>query len=356
MGVKTAETSRSRNASEGSAIGIAVTDPTGRFHLVNRAYSRITGYSERELASRTFQNITHPDDLQSNWRLARLLFSGEVRGIVYEKRYIRKDSGIVWVRNSCSMVNDSSGNPVRSIALTEPIADPAHNGGPRASKDRGFRLISKILHRPEEEERRRIARDLHDGTGQLLTGLVMTLTRLQTSRLEADQRERLLADALDLACQCSREVRTLSYLLHPPLLNEFGLAIALQTYAEGFSHRTGIELKLRIPPDLGRLPREVELTIFRIVQEGLANIHKHSGSPLALVTLERSPRQIVLELMDWGRGLAVRPAGVGLVGMRERAQLLGGRFQINSSREGTRITAILPLSESDDQDAHIDRR
>src|SRR5690349_11167090 len=109
--------------SEESAIGIAVTDPTGRFHLVNRAYSEITGYTEQELASRTFPSITHPDDLQSNWRLACRMFSGELRGVVYEKRYIHKNGSTVWVRNNVSMVYDSGGNPVRAVALAEPIAD-----------------------------------------------------------------------------------------------------------------------------------------------------------------------------------------------------------------------------------------
>lgn len=356
MADRMTETLRSRNASEISATGIAVNDLTGRFLLVNHAYCETTGYSERELASRTFQSITHPDDLGSNQRLARRMFAGEVRSIVYEKRYIRKDSSIIWVRNSVSMVHDSGGHPVQAIGLSEEIVDGQRADGLPAFPGHRFRLISKSLHRPEEEERRRIARDLHDSTGQLLTGLVMTLSRLQGSRCEHAERDSLLAEALGLASQCSREIRTLSYLLHPPLLEEFGLASALQTYAEGFSRRTGIELKLGIPPEFGRLPRDVEMAIFRIVQEGLANIHRHSGSPLASVALDRHPQQVVLELLDWGRGLLGRPAGVGLASMRERAQLLGGRFKISSSRDGTRITVILPVSGFDDEDAHTDCR
>jgi len=295
-----------RTASEGSVIGIAANDLTGRFLLVNRAFCEITGYSEQELTSRTFQSITHPDDLESNRRLARRMFAGELRSIVYQKRYIRKDSRIIWVRNNVSTFHDSTGKPVRAIALAEPITQAHADDAQPESKARNFQLISRTLCHPEEEERRRIARDLHDSTGQLLAGLVMTLTRLQGSVFKPLQREHLVSQALELARQCSREVRTLSYLLHPPLLEEFGLAIALQAYVEGFRCRTGIELKLDLPTNFGRLPHDVETAIFRIVQEGLANIHKHSRSSLASITLERHAHEAVLELRDWGRGLLAR--------------------------------------------------
>ena len=351
-----AKTLQFRTASEGSAIGIAVNDLTGRFLLVNRAFCEITGYSEQELMFRTYQSITHPDDLASNLRLARRMFAGEVRSIVYKKRYIRKDSAIVWVRNNVSMFHDSTGKPVRAIALAELITQAQADDAQPESEARKFHLISRTLCHPEEEERRRIARDLHDSTGQLLAGLVMTLTRLQSSPFKPLQREHLVAEALELARQCSREVRTLSYLLHPPLLEEFGLVTALQTYVEGFRSRTGIDLKLDVPPNFGRLPYDVETAIFRIVQEGLANIHKHSRSSRASVTLERHTHGAVLELRDWGRGLLARSVGVGLASMRERAQLVAGRFKVSSGRDGTRITVTLPLSVSDEEDAHSDRR
>ena len=356
MADKKVETLRSRSEAKEPRAGITVNDLTGRFLLVNRAYCEITGYSEGELEARTFQSITHPEDLRSNWRLARRMFAGEVSRIVYEKRYIRKDSGIVRVRNSVSMIHDGRGNPVRSVALAEPIDAAQGTAAAPVSTSGGFRLISKSLYRSEEEERRRIARDLHDSTGQLLTGLVMTLTRLQSPGFEPAQRDRLLAEAVDLARQCSREVRTLSYLLHPPLLEELGLASALHTYAEGFGYRTGIELKLAVPHDLGRLPRAIEMAIFRIVQEALANIHRHAGSRVATITLERLRGQVVLEVRDWGCGLRGRAGGVGLAGMRERAQSLGGSLTISSSREGTMVRVILPLSGPYEEDAYPDCR
>ena len=355
VAVTKVQTRRSQSELKGEEIGVSVNDLSGRFLLVNRAYCRMTGYSERELESRTFQSITHPDDLDGNRRLARRMLAGEISSILYEKRYIRKESEIIWVRNSVSMMVDAYGNPVRSVAIAEPITAPDELVGSLACKTRGFRLISKTLRRPEEQERRRIGRELHDSTGQLLTGLVMTLTRLQSPRSQPPDRDRLLAQALALARQCSREVRTLSYLLHPPLLEECGLAAALHTYAEGFRLRTGIELKLSVPRDFGRLNYDLEIAILRIVQEALANIHRHSGSPAAVIDLERLPSQVVLMVQDWGCGLRSPSVGVGLAGMRERAKLLGGRFNICSTREGTRITVILPCSGTHEKDTHPHR-
>lgn len=338
---------RSQSELKRAKIGLSVNDLSGRILLVNRAYCRMTGYSERELKSRTFQSITHPDDLDGNARLARRMLAGEISSAAYEKRYIRKESDIIWVRNSVSTMIDPSGNPSCFVGIVAPIT--------AAHKTRGFRLLSKTLLRPEEE-RRRIARELHDSTGQLLTGVVMMLTRLQRQRFQPPERDRVLAQALELARQCSREVRTLSYLLHPPLLEECGLAGALHSYVEGFRQRTGIEVKLSVPRDFGRLNYDLEVAIFRIVQEALANIDRHSGSPTAAIDLERLSSQVVLMVQDWGCGLRSPSVGVGLAGMRERAKLLGGRFNIRSTREGTRITAILPCAATHEKDTHPDRR
>ena len=145
------QTRRSRSGLKREEIGVSVNDLSGRFLLVNPAYCRMTGNPERALESRTFQSITHPDDLDGNWRLARRMLAGEISSIVYEKRYIRKESDIIWVRNSVSMMLDAHGNPVRCVAIAVPITAPEELVGSRAHKARGFRLISKTLLRPEEE-------------------------------------------------------------------------------------------------------------------------------------------------------------------------------------------------------------
>ena len=161
----------------------------------------------------------------------------------------------------------------------------------------------------------------------------------------------MLSEASELVAACSVEIRTVTCLLHPPLLDELGLASALQSYAQGFSQRTGIQVEIKLPPDFGRLSSELETTLFRIVQEGLANVHKHSGSPLAVIHLERDPHEVRLVLQDRGHGLleALRKTkgfvrfGIGIIGMRERAEQLGGRLELNSNDNGATLTVTLPL-------------
>jgi signal transduction histidine kinase len=218
------------------------------------------------------------------------------------------------------------------------------------------------LLRAQDYERRRIARELHDSTTQLLAALSINLSRLQEPGLEPDGRSQLLSEASQLAAACSEEIRTVTCLLHPPVLEKVGLANALQSYAQGFNQRTGIQIETKIPPDFGRLNSELEVTLFRIVQEGLANVHKHSGSQLAVVRLERDPHEVRLVLQDRGHGLSKAPRnqaegfvrfGVGIVGMRERAEQLGGRLELTSNEIGARLTVTLPLVHSNEENANI---
>jgi signal transduction histidine kinase len=185
----------------------------------------------------------------------------------------------------------------------------------------------------------------------------MNLTRLQDPSLEPGDRKNVLSEAVEMAAACSREIRTATYLLHPPLLDEVGLVSALKAYAEGFKQRTGIDVEIKISPDFGRLHTGLESALFRIVQEGLANVHKHSGSVLAVVWLERGPQQVRLVLRDRGRGLpeALLQAkgfvqfGVGILGMRERAEQLGGQLELASNNGGTTMTVTLPLLLTDQE-------
>ena len=221
--------------------------------------------------------------------------------------------------------------------------------------NRKLHQLSGDLLRSQNYERRRIARELHDSTSQILAALSINIDRLQEPGLEPDRRRQALSEAAELAAACSREIRTVTYLLHPPLLDELGLVSALQAYAQGFTQRTGIQVEIKIPPDFGRLNSDLEATLFRIVQEGLANVHKHSGSPLAVIQLERDPNEVRLVLQDRGHGLPEalhgQPKGfvrfgVGIMGMRERAEQLGGRLEIASNEKGARLTVTLPLVHS----------
>jgi PAS domain S-box-containing protein len=207
--------------------------------------------------------------------------------------------------------------------------------------------LSGRLLEMQDEERRRIARDLHDTTGQnlgaLRIGLSMTLAMPGVNSQIRDA----LEESIALADACVREIRTLSYLLHPPLLDELGLVSALRAYAAGYSDRTGIQLDLDLPPHLPRLPQAVEIALFRIVQEGLTNIHRHSGSRTAHLRLAQQPGRVELDLVDHGRGMTPGSLnGVGIAGMRERAHQLGGRLTITSPGRGTTLHVVLPLTSA----------
>ncbi len=234
------------------------------------------------------------------------------------------------------------------------------------------RDLSGRLLRTQDEERRRIARDLHDSSGQILAAVQMILAPLQEQarNLNGDFASGI-RQSIELVQQLSKELRTVSYLLHPPLLDEAGLPSALRWYVEGFAQRSKIEVQLEVAPDLGRLPGDMEMTVFRIVQECLTNIHRHSNSKKASIRMLRSDEKVCLEIQDYGPGMPVsnvlgsnmpgsnmlvsnngrssaRPprAGVGIQGMRERVNQLGGSFEIKSAETGTVVTVSFPLSLS----------
>lgn len=212
--------------------------------------------------------------------------------------------------------------------------------------ERSLARLSGRLLEMQDEERRRIARDLHDTTGQNLGALNINLSMILTTyALDAQARE-TLEECIALTDSSIREIRTLSYLLHPPLLDELGLASALRAYSEGYAERTGLHVDLDLPDAMPRLPQAIEIALFRIVQEGLTNIHRHSGSSNAILRLKYHRKKVELEVADNGRGLPPGTAsriGVGIAGMRERARQLGGRLTIGSSETGTTLHIVLPL-------------
>lgn len=218
-----------------------------------------------------------------------------------------------------------------------------------------LRELTARLMQSQDDERRRIARELHDSVGQTLAALTMNLTTVVADIEKLAQTGKSASDSLALVQEMNKEVRTVSYLLHPPLLDEAGLASALRWYAEGFSERSKIQIDLDIPEDFGRLPQELEIAIFRTVQECLTNIHRHSGSPMARIQLTRFEGEICLKVEDNGVGMPAekldevtspRALGVGVRGMRERLRQLGGSLDIHSDDNGTTVEARLPVAIS----------
>lgn len=219
-----------------------------------------------------------------------------------------------------------------------------------------IRAFANRLMHAQDEERRRIAQMLHETTAQNLASLKMILAKLnRTAATLGDTERDALAESIALADQSIGEIRTVSYLLHPPFLDEAGLLSALRWYASGFAERSGIRVELDVPEHLDRLPLDTETALFRVVQESLSNIHRHSTSQTARIRLRRDAEALVMEIEDRGRGMshvALRDitggrgrVGVGIAGMSERIKQLGGRFEVMSNdrgKTGTTVSVYLP--------------
>jgi hypothetical protein len=213
--------------------------------------------------------------------------------------------------------------------------------------------LSQRLLKTQDEERRRVARDLHDCTGQTLTALKMSVADLEKRLQEGHCTSGVLCDITALADQALHEIRTTSFLLHPPLLDEVGFSAAAQWYVEGFAQRSGIKARMDFATELERLPIAIETALFRVLQESLTNVHRHSGASEVEVRFLREANAAILEVRDYGRGIAqellsrlgqsVRDSGVGLSGMCERLNELKGDLEITSANPGTRLRAIVPL-------------
>lgn len=222
-----------------------------------------------------------------------------------------------------------------------------------AQRTSALRQLSADLMRVQDDERRKIARELHDSVGQYLVALKMNLD--QTGKISAENDVRLLADSQQLLAECLTETRTISYLLHPPLLDEAGLRSALQVYAEGFSKRSGIEVQLSIDERVGRFSQDVETTIFRAIQESLTNVHRHSGSKKVDIAILVEAGNAIVTVRDYGHGFkATQPQdsraeptrGVGLNGLRERVTSVSGTLEIVPAEPGSQLKITLPTAGS----------
>lgn len=218
-------------------------------------------------------------------------------------------------------------------------------------KSRQLEILNQRITNLRDEERRQIARELHDSIGQLLAGLSMNNALLQAQSQRGGDINKLLAQNDALIQDAIKQTRTISYLLHPPLLDEAGLVSALRCYVEGFSQRSSVRVTLDIPEQFTGLSKEMELCVFRIVQECLTNVHRHAESPTAGIRVTQDESCLRLEVQDAGKGfslvnrdrLALAQTGVGLRGMQERLRQFAGTLQVHSNGNGTRVTATLPV-------------
>jgi two-component system NarL family sensor kinase len=219
--------------------------------------------------------------------------------------------------------------------------------------ERNLRALNQELMLAQDEERRRLALELHDSVGQSVAALRWKLVSAQEN--VSDSREAMagyIAACLRLAEDISKEIRTISHLLHPPLLDEAGLSRALHLYIEGMKERSGLTVFLEIDPDLGRFPQDLEMTVFRIVQEALTNVHRHAGTSEAFVRIYLELTSLRIEIEDRGQGIAnfasldEQKMGIGLTGMQERVRNLSGQFEVRSGKKGTIVKATFPMPDA----------
>jgi PAS domain S-box-containing protein len=286
-----------------------------------------------------------------------------------EYRQVKADGSFGWIEAHGKVSRDASGRPKGMIGVCRDVSErkfseqalrDAHEQLETRVKERTaeldhaqerLRLLSARLLQMQDDERRRIARELHDTAGQMLVALNLNLVPAEEELRKTNSAvARPITESLRLVEELSRDLRTMSHLLHPPLLDEAGLKSAVRWYAEGFAERSKIELDLRLDPGLGRLPAELETAMFRIVQECLTNIHRHSGSSFASIVITREKHSVMIEIRDRGKGMPMPTrAGVGIQGMGERVRQLGGQLEIQSGSDGTRVTAIFPTDVASEE-------
>jgi PAS domain S-box-containing protein len=338
-------------------VGVAVMDLAGNLILDNPAAQRIWGGSmhsgrTRYAESKAWWHATGQRLRPDEWASVRACVEGETS--VNEVLDIEGFDGVrKIIQNSAVPIRDTNRRITGAVVVNEDIS--ARSIAERELNDsyQQMRTLTGRLMHAQDDERRRIAQMLHETTAQDLAALKMHLARLSRTAVQLSATDRnALAESIALAEESITEIRTLSYLLHPPFLDETGLLAALRWYAAGFSERSGIMLDLDLPETFERLPLDTETALFRIVQESLINIHRHAESATARIRLRRNAETLVLEIEDRGRGIpnaALKHilgggGGVGIAGMSERLEVLGGRLEITSDGQGTKVVARLPLA------------
>ena len=305
------------------------------------------GFQGREIEMQELGRNVHPEDVQEARRRLERAFA---QGIPFEHdfRYdLPGGGGRRYLHARGFPLFDDDGRVIRVVGVTEDVTD-------RLQVEEGFRRVSDRLRTLRDEEQRRVARELHETVSQEMAALKMALARVGDALPKRNRiGNRFLQSAREFAEEVIQQIRTVSYVLHPLLLDEAGLAAALRSFANGFADRSGIAVKLKIKRGFGTLPKEMDIALFRVVQEALTNIHRHSKSSVAKITLERVGGKVRVTVQDRGVGMPPAsaatgwspPMGIGIAGMRERVNQLGGVLNIQSEPgRGTTVIVELPLS------------
>jgi len=343
---------------------IFVLDPDGHVLTWNPGAQNMKGYTKDEIVGQHFSKFYPPEAVQSGWPERELALAQKEGRFADEGWRVRKDGTTFWASVIISTLRAPDGTLSGFAKVTQDMTE-RRNAEERvqalnrelrdrvAQLDESQRLIelrtmelqklsARLMH-IQDEERRRIARELHDDLGQQLAALKMELSKA-TGTGQANE-------LLDTAVA---SVRNLSYLLHPPLLDEAGLRAALHWYVDGMVKRSNIQITLTItPPIFSRLSKDIETTIFRVVQESLTNIYKHANSDTARIDIDKQPEWVIVRVRDYGKGLSResernRPVslGVGISGMRERVRQFGGDLTVTRAEPGTLVEARIPLFSS----------
>jgi signal transduction histidine kinase len=341
---------------------------------------------DADVTIHTFYERLHPEDREPT-RLAMERSIANNTQYDVEYRTVAPDGRQNWIRAIGRTFYDAAGQPTRFDGVTLNVTDRKQSALALSASEARYRVLAEGLDQQvqartlelqsgnreilrmyeslrtlstrmmtvQDEERRRIARDLHDSSGQLLAVIDMQLSTLaQDLRKAAPQFNEQVEETERLVEQLQKEIRTTSYLLHPPLLDEAGLFSALSWYVEGLNKRSNVQIALEIAPNFGRLPRDIELVVFRLVQESLANIYRHSGSETAMIRIARDEGTITVEVQDQGKGIPPQKlleiqsegSGVGIRGMRERLRQFSGELRIESGENGTRVWVTISIPQT----------
>jgi PAS domain S-box-containing protein len=342
-------------------------DTDGRIISWNSGAQHIKGYKASEIIGKHFSIFYSEEDLQDRKPQRELEIAAREGRLEDNGWRFRKDGSKFWANVIISAVREDDGRLVGFTKVTRDttermlvLKELEESRRELRESESALRRLSLHLLRSQEEERRRIGRDLHDSLGQTLSVLKMKLDSFAGSNCsgEIDPRNQDIADCALLTEECLKEVRTIAYLLYPPMLEEMGLKSAIAWYLDGFAKRSGIATTFDISANFGRLHRDVETALFRVLQESMTNVHRHSGSQTVHVRLISENGATILEVSDKGKGMPSPPnsqksgsdgiyaLGVGLRSMAERMHQLGGEIKFTSSSEGTTVIASVPLEMS----------